>query len=95
MTKLPHIKKPCRDCPFRKNSLKGWLGERRMTEILAADSFVCHKKTNMQCAGHMLVKGSENVFVRTAARMNIALDLSGGEQVFETHAACIAHHTNS
>lgn len=55
MAKLPHIKKPCRDCPFRKDTLKGWLGEERIREIITADSFVCHKKTDMQCAGHMLV----------------------------------------
>lgn len=92
MTKLPHIKKPCRDCPFRKDTLKGWLGEKRMTEILAADSFVCHKKTDMQCAGHMLINGEANAFVLLANRLRIPLDLTGGEQVFESQADCIEHH---
>ena len=94
MSKLPHIKKPCRDCPFRKDTQQGWLGEKRMTEILAAKSFVCHKKTSMQCAGHMLINGEENAFVRLAARLDIPLDLSGDEQVFETKVACIEHHAN-
>ncbi|MBM64114.1 MAG: hypothetical protein CL484_14290 [Acidobacteria bacterium] len=94
MPKLPHIQKPCRDCPFRKDTLKGWLGKQRMVEILAAESFVCHKKTDMQCAGHMLLKGGENAFVQLAGRLNIPLDLSGADLVFDTETACITHHAN-
>lgn len=94
MSKLPHIKKPCRDCPFRKDTLQGWLGKDRIAEILAADSFVCHKKTDMQCAGHMLINGQDNAFVRLADRLRIPLDLTGSEQVFESKAACIEHHTS-
>jgi hypothetical protein len=92
MLKLPHIKKPCPECPFRTDCLKGWLGEERITSHLAADSFVCHKKTDMQCAGHMLVNGAANGFVRIAGRMGIELDLTGKEHVFESRDACIAHH---
>ncbi|HCH7474719.1 TPA: hypothetical protein NQI75_005376 [Pseudomonas aeruginosa] len=94
MSKLPHIKKPCRDCPFRKDTLQGWLGNERMTEILAAESFVCHKKTDMQCAGHMLINGQANAFVRLADRLGVQLDLTGGELVFDSRAACIKHHTS-
>ncbi|SBW84500.1 hypothetical protein PVE_R2G0474 [Pseudomonas veronii 1YdBTEX2] len=94
MTKLPHIKKPCRDCPFRKDTLQGWLGKDRAIEILDAESFVCHKKTDMQCAGHMLINGQNNAFVRVADRLRIPLYLTGREQVFETKAACIEHHTS-
>lgn len=92
MTKLPHIKKPCRNCPFRKDAPQGWLGEGRMKDILAAESFVCHKKTSMQCAGHMLIKGSANGFVAIAGRLGITLDLKGEELVFESESACINHH---
>ena len=94
MMKLPHIKKPCPQCPFRKDARKGWIGADRMAEILAADSFVCHKKTTMQCAGHMLINGDANGFVRLADRLDITLDLSGREQVFESRNACIEHHKN-
>lgn len=94
MSKLPHIKKPCRDCLFRKDTLQGWLGKDRATEILAADSFVCHKKTDMQCAGHMLINGQDNAFVRLAHRLRIPLELTGSEQVFDSKAACIEHHTS-
>ena len=91
---LPNVKKPCAQCPFRKDTLKGWLGARRMTEILAADTFVCHKKTDLQCAGHMLIKGDENSFVRLAGRLGIELTLSGRELVFDSKQECIQHHSN-
>lgn len=90
--KLPHMKRPCADCPFRKDTLKGWLGEKRMTSILEDSRFVCHKKTDMQCAGHMLIKGSDNDFVRLAGQMGIKLELSGRELIFDDSQACINHH---
>ncbi|MDX5979558.1 DUF6283 family protein [Vreelandella alkaliphila] len=90
--RLPHIKKPCRDCPFRKDSMEGWLGGERMTEIIAADSFVCHKKRDHQCAGHMLLKGSDSAFVSLAKRMGIPLLLTGRPLVFDSEADCIKHH---
>ncbi|PHV19161.1 hypothetical protein CSQ92_27695 [Janthinobacterium sp. BJB446] len=91
---LPNMKAPCRDCPFRKNATKGWIGGARMEEILEADSFVCHKNTDMQCAGHMLINGESNAFVRLAARLRIALHLTGVEQIFASKTACIDHHKN-
>jgi hypothetical protein len=72
--------------------LKGWLGGERMSEILAQDSFVCHKKQHLQCAGHMLINGNENGFVRLANQLGIELELSGKELVFETLEDCVSHH---
>lgn len=92
MHSLPNVKAPCRDCPFRKDSLKGWLGEDRMREILASGSFVCHKKQHLQCAGHMLIKGERNNFVQMANRLGLELDLSGRELIFATEKACVEHH---
>lgn len=94
MSSLPNVKKPCAQCPFRKNTLKGWLGAERMKEILNQPSFVCHKKTHLQCAGHMLINGNENDFVNLAARLGIELDLSGDKLVFESKQDCISHHSN-
>lgn len=93
--KLPNTKKPCKDCPFRKDSLKGWLGSERMAEILDQGSFVCHKTlhtTRLQCAGHMLIKGDENQFFALADRLGIELELSGRELVFDNDQDCIDHH---
>lgn len=91
--RLPNVKKPCKDCPFRKDSLKGWLGEERITEIIDQNSFVCHKKTDLQCAGHMILNKDENVFYRVAGRMNLDLELSGNELIFETKEDCISHNS--
>ena len=94
--RLPNVKKPCADCPFRKDSLKGWLGKERMAGILDGDSFVCHKTLNgelLQCAGHMLIKGSENAFARLAESFGYDLNLSGRDLVFDTEQDCIDHHT--
>ncbi|MBE0420152.1 hypothetical protein EI165_08445 [Pseudoalteromonas nigrifaciens] len=93
MASLPNVKKPCGDCPFRKDTLNGWLGAERMTEILDQQSFVCHKKNHLQCAGHMLMKGESNSFVRLAGRLNIKLDLSGKDLVFDSNDECIDHHS--
>jgi hypothetical protein len=90
--RLPNVKHPCKECPFRKDSLQGWLGEERMTQILDANSFVCHKRTDLQCAGHMLIKGEENDFVRLASRLKLSTGLTGRELVFANKSDCIAHH---
>ena len=90
--RLPNVKRSCKDCPFRTDTLKGWLGQDRMEEILNGDSFVCHKKTDFQCAGHMLIKGQENSFVRLANRLGFDTGLSGEELVFKTKNECIDHH---
>jgi hypothetical protein len=92
MTALPNCKKPCANCPFRKDVPEGWLGSERMAEIIEAGSFVSHKKTHLQCAGHMLINGESNEFVRMANRLKIPLELSGRELLFDTGDQCIEHH---
>jgi len=91
---LPYCKAPCAECPFRKDSLKGWLGAERMSEILEAKTFVCHKNTSKQCAGHMIIKDMGNDFVKLASRLSIPTPLSGRELIFEDESACISHHNN-
>lgn len=92
--RLPNVKKPCKDCPFRKDGLKGWLGKERITEIIDQNSFVCHKKTDLQCAGHMILNKDKNVFYRVAGRMGLNLELSGNELIFNTKQECVNHHCN-
>ena len=92
MSSLPNVKKPCKDCPFRKDSLKGWLGRDRITEIINQGSFVCHKKQHLQCAGHMIINGENNKFVNLANVMNINTNLSGKNLVFSSKTECINHH---
>lgn len=92
--KLPNCKRPCGQCPFRTDSLKGWLGEERITEILNATSFVCHKAKHLQCAGFMIIKGDESEFVELAKFMGLSTGLSGHELIFENKQDCIEHHKN-
>lgn len=96
--KTPNVKKPCGGnpvCPFRKDSPEGWLGSERMEEILDAGSFTCHKDNSLQCAGHMLVKGMDNDYVRHAARLGIDTGASGQELAFDNAQDCIEHHDES
>lgn len=97
------MKKPCVNCPFRKDTQYGWLGEVRITEILAQESFVCHKTVDyseevnndtnrLQCAGHMLLKGESNAFVSLANKMGFTLNLKGRKLVFDNEQDCINHH---
>ena len=56
------ITKPCGQCPFRKNSIKGYLGGFTIEETLktaqSESSFVCHKvresNKEEECAGRLL-----------------------------------------
>lgn len=93
--KIPHVKQPCSNCPYRKDARKGWLGKERMSDFLAGDNFLCHKNHKLQCAGHMIIKGDRNVIVRAAAMLEMPITLEGQELVFETEAECIAHHGGS
>ncbi len=94
-TKGKYCTKPCGGevkCPFRKDALRGWLGK-KIEAILGADTFVCHKNHSKQCAGHMLLLGDDNIFVRLAKILNEPLDLKGRELVFDTKEECIHHHS--
>ena len=59
---MEHQKTPCRECPFKRDSAKGWLGgfspEDTRQEALAEHGFDCHltrSSTNpKQCAGALL-----------------------------------------
>lgn len=105
--KIPICKKPCSNCPFRKDSLKGWLGKSRAQEIADSDSFVCHKTVNYsdleserdlnnrkQCAGFMILKKDEALAVSWAKVLSINLDLKGFSLVFDSKEDFIKHHSN-
>lgn len=101
--KLPNVKKPCANCPFRKDCRKGWLGKNRSEGIAEQESFVCHKTVDYseednqeqrkQCAGFMLMKKEESVFYRTAKIFGMYLGLKGEELVFESKQDFINHHS--
>lgn len=90
--KIPCVKKPCKNCPFRKDAQKGWLGADRVRGLLEERSFLCHKNTELQCAGHMIMKKDENSIVATAKSFNMDIGLKGADLVFESENDCIEHH---
>lgn len=46
---------PCSDCPFRRNSLPGWLGTQSPEQFIQRAhgeyTYNCHVINNQQCAG--------------------------------------------
>lgn len=89
--RLPHCTHPCKDCPYRKDTQKGWLSH-RIEELLGAKSFVCHKNNNLQCAGHMIINGTDNEYVELANKLQLDLGLRGKELIFDNKQDCINHH---
>jgi hypothetical protein len=86
----------CSNCPFRKNAPAGWLGSKRMTEILEGVFFTCHKTieaalgeraTNKPCGGHVAL-GQNSLLRRLGATVKEA-DL---DKLFENDRECIEHH---
>jgi len=96
INKLPCTKSPCANCPFRKDTLDGWLGKERMEEITSSDSFTCHKtsKPRLQCAGHMLLLKEQNQFYRLGKMFyRDRFELQGEELIFNSVEECIEKHT--
>lgn len=93
-TNYPYQKQPCKDCPFRKDIFKGWLGKEKIKDILKSGSFVCHKKPFFQCAGFMIIKGKSSEFAQVAKEYKIKLILTGQELIFRTQKDCIEHHSH-
>ena len=59
-----NLKKPCKDCPFKTDTLEGWLGEERAEEIsndliYNQGTFACHKTLQAakqeHCAGALIL----------------------------------------
>lgn len=88
-------KRPCSDCPWRRDSLKGWLGSMTVDEWLACahgDSVVqCHTCSNpgIQCAGIAIYR-------RNVAKMAIPPSLKlEADRVAGVGQRCIAGHRHS
>ncbi len=92
---------PCKDCPWRRKSFRGWLGAsafnqsqlatpQEWLQIAHSDTVVqCHIKTKHQCAGMAIYR--DNVCKMARGGM---LDLPGDkETVFATPMEFEAHHT--
>jgi Family of unknown function (DUF6283) len=74
-------KKPCADCPFRKDrpNQKGWLGESRMREIvdltvLGDAPFACHKTTIQTETDERIIDEEKSLFCAGALLMQKRLN---------------------
>ncbi len=60
-TKRQH-KKPCSDCPFRRDALPGWLGSISAKEWVGAAHaeavMLCHVRVPQQCAGAAIYRAN-------------------------------------
>lgn len=90
--------KPCPDCPFKKDTLKGWLGFNRADEIANCDSFICHKTgetgkgKRKQCAGFMILKQQESTFYRMLNHASRQYLLEEKDSIFPSKEDFINHH---
>lgn len=102
------ITTPCPDCPFTRDCLRGWLGEKRMRQIMESLSddhqlFPCHLTTRRAkenwsaCAGALIFQERHNSRAVTT-RIAMAFksfdprQLRGRGRVFRTALAAIKHH---
>lgn len=80
------LKKVCNQCPFRRDSMEGWLGEKRITEIIdetvkGNGYFVCHKTLHLDkdeqklCAGKLILEGKVNAYGNSSTRVGMAFGL--------------------
>lgn len=94
MTTSSQHKTPCKDCPWRRAAMPGWLGPHTADEWLqhahGESLTMCHTKTNgAQCAGFAIYRAN----VAKTSRFADALVLpKNHDRVFSTPAEFKAHH---
>lgn len=88
------ITKPCTDCPWRRDSLPGWLGGASSSEWVRAahgeDKVPCHVHGNVQCAGLAVYRANTAKSCRDSSIIKLPKDKTS---VFASPAEFINHHT--
>jgi hypothetical protein len=86
-------KKPCHDCPWRRESIKGWLGAADPDDWLiiahSDEPVPCHAIKGPQCAGLAIYRANMCKLPRDRAVLRLPADR---ETVFATPAEFLAHH---
>jgi hypothetical protein len=86
---------PCSDCPWRRDSLNGWLGGHSAQEFVGIAKsdfpYPCHTVTNQQCAGMAIFRRNIIKMPRPPA---LILE-KDKETVFANQDEFLAHHTFS
>ena len=92
---------PCRDCPWRRIAMPGWLGEQYTPEewrsIAHSDAKMpCHrtigKKVELQCAGMSIYRANVVKSPRDLAVLRLPQDK---ELVFATPDEFVTHHRST
>lgn len=99
---------PCKDCPFKKDTTKGWLGKERTQSLVEGfvkdeDHFLCHKTTHNKakntavCAGWLNVMEKANLYTRPIQileRLGLyqRKQLKGKDVTFDSLTDFINHH---
>ena len=103
-----NLKKPCKQCPFSRDCLIGWLGADRAEAIITniadnGQTFTCHKtdrdksKEAEHCAGALILlekTGRHNQLMRISERLGIydRFKLDLESNVFDCVDEFISHH---
>jgi hypothetical protein len=87
-------KTPCSDCPWARDSLKGWLGTMTPEEWLAAahseTSIECHTLLGAQCAGSAIYRANVCKTPRYPEILQLPKD---PDKVFTSPMQFHEHHT--
>lgn len=88
------IKKPCTDCPFRRDSIAGWLGgdspEAWIESVHGETRIVCHVYSDVQCAGAAIYRANVCKLVHDPTALQLEPDR---ETVFARSTEFLEHHT--
>jgi hypothetical protein len=85
--------KPCGDCPWRRDSLAGWLGtdtpEEWLQNVHGEARIECHTKIGAQCAGAAIYRANVCKLVRDPEALKLPADRT---RVFARPSEFIEHH---
>jgi hypothetical protein len=85
--------RPCSDCPWRRDSLAGWLGVMSPREWLSAahgdGTIECHVHPGAQCAGAAIYRANVAKLPRLLSALRLPADR---RRVFGAPAEFLEHH---
>jgi hypothetical protein len=86
-------KKPCNDCPWRRDALNGWTGnmtpEAWLKAVQGEATVECHVKLGNQCAGSSIYRANTCKKPRNKQILVLPVDR---ENVFSTPTEFLEHH---
>lgn len=86
-------RKPCSDCPWRRDSLAGWLGDQSkeawLQDVHGEARIDCHTLIGPQCAGAAIFRSNVCKSPRDGSLLILPVDK---ERVFATSAEFSNHH---